>query len=140
MESQIVIPRQFVLLSELELGEKGDTGNVSYGLTNYDDRTFTNWSGTIYGPTNTVFDTRIYNLRISCGVKYPSIPPKVSFLTRVSMGCVDEEGRVDLDKIPTLSPWQPSLRIIDILNGLFGQMKSPINQSRPQPPEGVEYK
>jgi ubiquitin-conjugating enzyme E2 variant len=63
------VPRTFKLYEELEKGEKGTLSdqNVSYGLTNGDDKTFTNWNGTIVGPPNTKMDNRIYFLEIVCG-------------------------------------------------------------------------
>ena len=49
--SRLAVPRNFVLLDELEKGEKGiGDGQVSYGLDEGDNETMSNWTGTILGP------------------------------------------------------------------------------------------
>ncbi len=40
-----------------------------------DDKSFTNWNGTIIGPPNTNFDNRIYMMDIVADESYPSQPP-----------------------------------------------------------------
>ena len=54
-----------------------------------DDKSFTDWNGTIIGPANTNFDNRIYFLTIKCGANYPMQPPEVSFNSKINLPCVN---------------------------------------------------
>jgi len=84
-------PRTFKLYDELDKAEKGQLSDqsVSYGLTNGDDISFTNWNGTIIGPANTNFDNRIYMLEIVCGPNYPTQPPSVKFTSKINIPSVN---------------------------------------------------
>ncbi|KAM9953530.1 hypothetical protein ACTFIR_008605 [Dictyostelium discoideum] len=135
------IPRNFVLLEELESGEKstGD-GTISYGLESSDDILLSSWIGTIIGPQNTPFDNRFYSLKLYCDKDYPNKSPTVRFTTKINIGCVNQQnGVVDPKNLPILSNWTSKNRIQNILSELRREMSSSSNKKLVQPPEGANF-
>ena len=81
----IIVPRNFVLLEELEKAEKGNTDmNVSYGLVAKDDINLSAWQCTILGPTGSPVEGRIVSLILECSPNYPGQPPDVVFQSKVN--------------------------------------------------------
>ncbi|TDL23845.1 UBC-like protein [Rickenella mellea] len=135
------MPRNFVLLEELEKGQKalGD-GSCSYGLEDGDDIMMSNWNGTIIGPGHTVHENRIYSLRITCGDNYPDAPPTIQFLSRVNLPFVDQkDGTVDPNRLPVLAGWTRANSIETVLLEIRKEMAAFNNRKLPQPPEGSVF-
>lgn len=137
--SDVVVPRNFRLLEELEDFEKGHGDmNISAGLERPDDIFLERWNCSILGPPNTNFEGRFYQLHLVAPSDYPFELPVVRFVTRIAMDCVDEQGRVDWSK--TGLRWEPERASIQgALMVLRGCMNSSRNKRMNQPPEGASY-
>eukprot|EP00049_Salpingoeca_infusionum_P025693 m.21255 g.21255 ORF g.21255 m.21255 type:complete len:137 (-) comp8266_c0_seq2:248-658(-) len=134
----VIVPRNFHLLAELEASEKGvGDGTVSCGLDG-DDIMLTNWHGTIIGPPRSAFDSRILSLKLTCGESYPDTPPTIRFVSAVKMDCVDGSGMVNPRKVPALSGWQRKMTMVDALKDIQRLMATKDARTS-QPPEGATF-
>ena len=81
----VIVPRNFVLLEELEKAEKGvGDMSVSLGLSRSDDIFMSDWQCTILGPLGSPIDGRIISLEIHCSDRYPFEPPQVRMQNKVN--------------------------------------------------------
>lgn len=131
-------PRTFKLLEELEGAEKG-TGDpaCSLGLDDANDQTFTTWNASIIGQHGQ-FDGRFLSIRILCGENYPGSPPTVTFVNKVSLPCVDGQGRVDLSRLQGIGNWNgATMGMKEILMALKQCIVA--NKNTRQPGEGETY-
>ncbi|KAJ1434012.1 ubiquitin conjugating enzyme [Ochromonadaceae sp. CCMP2298] len=138
--AQIVIPRNFKLLEELEGSEKG-TGDmsVSMGLVDPDDIFLTEWNGSILGPPGSAYDCRLYELRISCGPQYPDAAPVVRFVSRINLVQVNQSNGSVEKSLPALANWNRNSNIEAVLVSIKNCMATPQNRKLPQPPEGSMF-
>lgn len=137
----VEVPRNFRLLEELEAGEKG-TGsnqNVSVGLRDTDDIYFHHWNGTIVGPPGTTFEYRILSCTIFCDENYPKVPPKIRFVSKMNLPCIDADGTVSPSKFHLFRNWNRNTTMEMCLAELRKEMQQPANRKLAQPEEGSVY-
>lgn len=100
-----------------------------------DDNTFTDWNGSILAPNE-----RLYELRIVCGPDYPNKPPKVRFLSKINMSCVNQSnGEVNPSVFPHLKNWKKENTLYSLLKELRKEMEKSSFKSLKQPPEGTYF-
>jgi len=79
----------------------------------------------------------IFNIKIHCDDHYPDKPPKLRFVDKINMECVDAQGNVSHDKVPILKAWKRDYQIKDVLFQLH-EMMVPAAKLK-QPPPGSTY-
>jgi ubiquitin-conjugating enzyme E2 variant len=120
----IIIPRNFVLLDELDNSEKGNyPGDCTIGLSGDHDIYLHTWTGLIItNPARSNIGEQFINLIIYCCDDYPNKPPKLRidpppvdykiYCNKVQV--VDDNGVVNT-KLPILSKWNRRCRMIDVV-------------------------
>ena len=102
---------------ELELIKSDPPSNCSAGP---DDDNIYNWTATIMGPTETVYEGGIFFLNIEFPENYPYKPPKIRFLTKIYHPNINASGGICLDILK--EQWSPALTISKVLLSICSLM------------------
>ncbi|XP_060566595.1 ubiquitin-conjugating enzyme E2 variant 2-like isoform X2 [Ruditapes philippinarum] len=138
--SEVIVPRNFRLLEELEQGQKGSgDGTISWGLLHDDDQTLTEWTCMILGPQKSNFEGRMVMLNITCGQNYPEERPTVHFVTKVKLPFVTDRGLVDFKLVPELKNWSSKCTIKQLLTGIRRILASKDYMKISQPADGATF-
>lgn len=87
----------------------------------------------------TVHDGRLYELRITCGPDYPAVPPRVRFVTRINLSCVNSSTGEVTGDLQALAQWNRNMTIETVLVSIKNNMSTPANKRTAQPPEGSTF-
>ena len=88
----------------------------------------------------TQHDSRFYELRLTIPKDYPAIPPKVRFLSKININCVDSKtGEILYAKVPATKNWNRNMGMEQILISLRAEMASEANRRLKQPLEGSTF-
>ena len=110
------------LEKELEMLKKNTNTNISAGPV--DDSNIFAWEGLIVGPVDTPYEGGCFKLLLDFPLKYPFVPPKVRFQTRVYHPNIASSGYICLD-ILKAGQWSPALSVQTILLSICSLLSDP---------------
>jgi ubiquitin-protein ligase len=136
--SDVIIPRNFVLLTELEAAEKGGgdyTGDCSIGIDHprnsetgeeEPDVYLKTWQGMIITHPDSRIKEQTIIFSIYCDMNYPDKPPKIKVISGIehkkyfaigSTNVIDSDGTIN-NKLPILQSWDRNRRMIHVMQQL----------------------
>ncbi|XP_071524680.1 ubiquitin-conjugating enzyme E2 T-like [Panulirus ornatus] len=85
------------------------------------------FSAVIVGDEDTVYAGGMFRLELEVPERYPFLPPKVRFLTKIYHPNIDSAGRICLDilKLPPTGSWRPAHNLSSVLTSIRLLMAAP---------------
>ena len=90
------------------------------------------WVATIQGVAGTPYEGGVFRLKMTLPRKYPFLPPKVTFITKVYHPNISREGLICLDIFA--HHWSPALRLSEVLLAV----QSLLGEPNPHPEESLD--
>jgi ubiquitin-conjugating enzyme E2 D/E len=110
---------------------ENDQHNLIYSVSPAEDNLF-EWSGFIFGPTESPYEGGAFRIRVQFPPKYPFKPPKIQFETKIYHPNISSSGSICLDILK--DKWSPALTLSKVLMSLSSLLTDP-NPSDPLEPQ-----
>ena len=81
------------------------------------------WEATLLGPSDSPYEGGAFFLDISFPAKYPFVPPKIHFRTKIYHPNIDSKGNICLDILK--DRWSPALTISKVLLSICSLLTDP---------------
>ncbi|KAG7164690.1 ubiquitin-conjugating enzyme E2 T-like [Homarus americanus] len=81
----------------------------------------------IVGDEDSVYSGGMFRLEVEVPERYPFLPPKIRFLTKIYHPNIDSAGRICLDilKLPPSGSWRPAHNLASVLSSIRLLMSDP---------------
>ena len=81
------------------------------------------WEATLMGPSDSVYESGVFHLKILFPKDYPFKPPKVKFLTKIYHPNINASGGICLDILK--NQWSPALTLSKVLLSIWSLLTDP---------------
>ena len=109
------------LMKEMKQVQNEDDANITAQILEGD---ITKWSATIIGPTDTPYEGGVFNLNLEFPARYPLLPPKVTFSTKVYHPNINANGHICLDILKS-DKWTPAQTVRTLLVSILSLFADP---------------
>lgn len=106
---------------EMKQLTKNPPHNCSAGPVNQDN--LLKWKASIIGPSDSPYYGGIFNLQMVFSDKYPFVPPKVYFTTKIYHPNISYNGAICLDLLK--DKWSPALTVSKLLLSICSLLTDP---------------